>query len=109
MYHADLGRYGPKYTESAIIYWPKQYEQVTHIYLTEGVALAIYWLLNIERRMIENYENTCCDIGIGQRYSAGERIGNLVEGCLKRGGKRSWGQIEKNEKTQQINRSSQKR
>jgi hypothetical protein len=42
MYHADLGRYGPKYTESAIIYWPKQYEQVTHIYLTEGVALAIY-------------------------------------------------------------------
>jgi hypothetical protein len=42
MYHADLKEYGPQYTESAIIYWPKKYDKVTHIYLRKGIALAIY-------------------------------------------------------------------
>jgi hypothetical protein len=42
MYHADLAQYGPEYTRSAIIYWPKQYQKVTHIYLQKGIALAIY-------------------------------------------------------------------
>lgn len=42
MYYGDLQRYGPAYEESAIIYWPKKYETVTHIYLTRGVVLAIY-------------------------------------------------------------------
>lgn len=42
MYRADLGQYGPKYTGPWITYWPKQYEQVTHIYITDGMAFAIY-------------------------------------------------------------------
>jgi hypothetical protein len=42
IYYADLQRYGPAYKEPAMIYWPKKYETVTHIYLTKGIVLAIY-------------------------------------------------------------------
>jgi hypothetical protein len=42
LYHADLENYGPEYTKDVIIYWPKQYQKVTHIYLKKGIVLAIY-------------------------------------------------------------------
>jgi hypothetical protein len=43
LYHADLSDYGDEYTDAGMIYWPKKYESVTHIYLENGaVVLAIY-------------------------------------------------------------------
>jgi hypothetical protein len=43
MYHADLQVKGPEYKDIGMIYWPKQYQSVTHIYLSEKtVALGIY-------------------------------------------------------------------